>query len=87
MPLNNRSLPSAFAVVQARKQAKLTQEELAALTGLRRLTIIRIENGQNTSVESLEKIARALNMKLTIAISEKNNCAIIKTTNIPKTVK
>lgn len=68
MPLNKCSLPSAFAVKKARKQAKLTQEELAALTGLRRLTIIRIENGQNTSIESLERIAKALNMKLTITI-------------------
>ncbi|MHA6973654.1 helix-turn-helix domain-containing protein [Levilactobacillus brevis] len=71
MPLNNHSLPSAIAVVKARKKAKLTQEELANLTGLRRGTITRIENGQNTSVESLERIAKALNMELNITISDK----------------
>lgn len=69
MPLNKHSLPSAIAVVKARKKAKLTQEELANLTGLRRVTITRIENGRNTSIESLERIAKALNMKLNITIS------------------
>lgn len=71
MPLNKHSLPSAIAVVKARKKAKLTQEELANLTGLRRVTITRIENGQNTSIESLERISKALNMKLHITISDK----------------
>ncbi|QCZ44836.1 helix-turn-helix domain-containing protein [Levilactobacillus brevis] len=71
MPLNNHSLPSAIAVVKARKKAKLTQDELAKLTGLRRGTVTRIESGQNTSIESLEKIAKALNMKLQIIISDK----------------
>lgn len=71
MPLNKHSLPSAIAVVKARKKAKLTQEELANLTGLRRVTITRIENGQNTSIESLERIAKSLNMRLNITISDK----------------
>lgn len=71
MPLNDHLFPSAIAVVKARKQAKITQDKLANLTGLRRVTIARIENGQNTSVESLERIAKALNMELNITISDK----------------
>lgn len=46
-----------------RIQRKYTQEQLADLTGLDTRTIQRIENGErNPSVESLAKLAKALNI-------------------------
>jgi len=48
----------------ARKRAGLTQEKLAEKSGLHRTYIAGIETGKrNVSVKSLEKIAKALNVK------------------------
>ncbi len=46
-----------------RKQAKLTQQELADFVNVRRETIIRLESGQyNPSVELALLIAKTLNV-------------------------
>jgi len=48
----------------ARKRAGLTQEKLAEKSGLHRTYIAGIETGKrNVSVKSLEKIAKALDVK------------------------
>ena len=45
---------------KARQNAKMTQTELAKRSGLQRVHISRIENGQNFNVLSLIKLLRAL---------------------------
>ena len=62
-------LESAIAVSDARKTAGLTQRELASLSHVPQSTIARIERGNNTSIETMSKIALALNKNLTINIS------------------
>ncbi|WP_373110150.1 helix-turn-helix domain-containing protein [Streptococcus anginosus] len=63
-------LESAIAVFNARQNAGLTQRELADLSHVHvpQSTIARIERGHNTSIETMSKIAFALNQKLTINI-------------------
>ncbi len=62
-------LESAIAVSDARQTAGLTQRELASLSHVPQSTIARIERGHNTSIETMSKIALALNKNLTIKIS------------------
>ncbi|HEM3718001.1 TPA: helix-turn-helix transcriptional regulator [Streptococcus suis] len=61
-------LESALAVYNARQKAGLTQRELADLSHVPQSTIARIERGNNTSIETMSKIAYALDQKLTISI-------------------
>lgn len=61
-------LESALAVYNARQKAGLTQRELADLSHVPQSTIARIERGNNTSIETMSKIAFALNQELTISI-------------------
>ncbi|MBM7636032.1 helix-turn-helix domain-containing protein [Streptococcus saliviloxodontae] len=61
-------LESAIAVSNARQKAGLSQRELAALSHVPQSTIARIERGNNTSIETMSKIAFALNQPLTIHI-------------------
>ena len=62
-------LESAIAVTHVRKEAGLTQRELANISKVPQSTIARIETGANTSVDTLTKIANALGKKLTISFS------------------
>lgn len=57
-------LDNAMTVMEARQQAKLTQQQLADLAGIPQSTVARIESGANTSVDTLSKIAKALNKKI-----------------------
>lgn len=61
-------LESALAVYNARQKAGLSQRELAAISHVPQSTIARIERGNNTSIETMSKIAFALNQELTISI-------------------
>ncbi|HEM5997272.1 TPA: helix-turn-helix transcriptional regulator [Streptococcus suis] len=61
-------LESALAIYNARQKAGLTQRELADLSHVPQSTIARIERGNNTSIETMSKIAYALDQKLTISI-------------------
>jgi len=55
------------ALVEARIEAGITQTELAKQSGIRQETISRIENGTaNTTVNTLAKVARALDRELRI---------------------
>ena len=68
---------------QARKAAKLTQEELAKMIGVNRATLSKYESGQiEPSLSQLRKIAHALNVPVTTlwglpeALEDKFNFAI-----------
>ena len=60
-------LESAIAVSDARQTAGLTQRELASLSHVPQSTIARIERGYNTSIDTLSKIAFALNKRVKIS--------------------
>ena len=56
----------------ARKALGLTQKELAGMIGVTRQIITRIESGtQNVTIETLQKIAGALNYDFTIELKQK----------------
>ena len=61
---------SANAVLSARAAAGISQKRLAALTGIDQSDISKIERGvANPSVATLDRIAKALGGKLSIAIN------------------
>lgn len=52
-------------IIKARSEQGLTQEELAARTGLQRSNISRLESGSyNPSIELLARVAKGLGMEL-----------------------
>ncbi|ALJ23378.1 transcriptional regulator [Lactobacillus gallinarum] len=62
-------LESAIAISNIRKQSGLSQRKLAAISKVPQSTIARIERGDNTSIDTLTKIANALGKKLTVKFS------------------
>jgi DNA-binding XRE family transcriptional regulator len=58
----------ASAVLEAREAAGLSQQTLADQAGLPQTTIARIERGNNTSIETLAKIATALGKTVFVAL-------------------
>ncbi len=67
--LESAKLESAVALVDERERAGLTQRELADLANVPQSTIARIENGQNTSFETMSKIAAAMGKKLVVGFA------------------
>jgi DNA-binding XRE family transcriptional regulator len=67
--------PAAFvmvgeAIAAARARKGLSQKELAVLTGIDQSDLSKIERGiANPSVNTLDRIAKALDGKLTVSIS------------------
>lgn len=61
-------LTSAAAIFEARKAAGFSQRELAEASGIPKTTIARIELGQNTSIATLTKIARALGKRVRVSL-------------------
>ncbi|ETY75038.1 hypothetical protein LFAB_03860 [Lactiplantibacillus fabifermentans T30PCM01] len=61
-------LVSAAAVLSAREAAGLSQQKLADKAGIPKTTIVRIEHGNNTSIETLTKIATALGKQVNLSI-------------------
>lgn len=60
----------AYAVSSARAKAGISQKELAELTGIDQSDISKIERGvANPSVNTLNRIAVALDAKLTVSIA------------------
>ncbi|PST46474.1 hypothetical protein CPA40_05295 [Bifidobacterium callitrichos] len=56
------------ALLQARKECGMTQQQLADATGVSRITIQRIEQAHiNPSFRSLEALAHGMGRKLTIS--------------------
>lgn len=62
-------LKSALVVSEARSKAGLSQRQLAEIAHVPQSTIARIENGHNTSIETMSKIAGALGQELNISFS------------------
>ena len=62
-----KQLEIAYLVMQKRKQAKISQKELAEKIGTTQSNIARMEAGnQNFSMVTLEKIAEALKSELRV---------------------
>ncbi len=60
--------------VKCRKDKKLTQENLAQLSGISRPNITRFESGKyNPSLEMMVRIAAAMDMELQISLVKKKN--------------
>lgn len=61
-------------VIKAREEAGLTQEELARRIGTKQPALSRLERGgfQKARIETLLKIANALNVRLTIQFQPKD---------------
>lgn len=55
-----------YRKLRARENAGLSQRELAERSGVPQSTIARIERGYNTSIDTLSKIAFALNKRVKI---------------------
>ncbi|OGN09573.1 MAG: hypothetical protein A3J46_02325 [Candidatus Yanofskybacteria bacterium RIFCSPHIGHO2_02_FULL_41_11] len=63
-----RQLEIAYLIAQKRKQAKISQKELAQKIGTTQSNVARMESGnQNFSMVTLEKIAEALKSELKIS--------------------
>lgn len=55
------------AMISARKQQNMTQEELSRRTGITQADISRIENGtRNPSLNMLKRLAQGLGMRLKV---------------------
>lgn len=53
------------AIINARKESKLTQKELALITGIAQSDISKLENGNaNPSIRTLQRLAEGMGMKL-----------------------
>ncbi|QVI34041.1 transcriptional regulator [Lacticaseibacillus chiayiensis] len=61
-------LASADALLEAREDAGLSQQALANKSGVPKTTIARIERGNNTSIETLTKLANALGKHVIVSI-------------------
>ena len=62
------NLESAIVIAKAREAAGLTQRDLAEKSGVPQSTIARIEQGANTSISTLCKIAFALDKQVKISL-------------------
>ncbi|MEF3696848.1 helix-turn-helix domain-containing protein [Desulfolutivibrio sp.] len=58
----------AGALVQARLEAGMTQEDVAAALGVKQPAVARIESGKNVSLRTLERYARAVGRKVAITL-------------------
>lgn len=59
-------LETAYALLEARENAGLTQQELADKAHTTQATIARIERGDNVSFTKLQNIATALHKRLKV---------------------
>lgn len=52
------------AILQARKESNMTQEQLAQATGIDRADISKLERGEgNPTIASLERLAKGMNKR------------------------
>lgn len=66
--LETERLDSTIALVKAREQAGLTQQELVKLSGKTQATISRMEQGKISSFEVMQTLVHAMGGKLKIEI-------------------
>ncbi|MBU0619755.1 MAG: helix-turn-helix transcriptional regulator [Patescibacteria group bacterium] len=65
--LEKKKLEISLAIIELRKQKRISQAKLADKIGLKQSAIGRIETGeQNLTIETLQKIASAFNKKLVV---------------------
>lgn len=64
----DNGMAAAWALTEARHAAGLTQRELAVKAHLPQATVCRIEHGDNTTIDTLSKLAAALGKTLTVSI-------------------
>jgi len=65
--LEKKKLEISLDIIELRKQKRISQAKLADKIGLKQSAIGRIETGeQNLTIETLQKIASALNKKLVV---------------------
>ncbi|MDE2106815.1 MAG: helix-turn-helix transcriptional regulator [Patescibacteria group bacterium] len=57
-------------IAAARKAKSMSQRQLAAEAGVERCTLMRIEKGEVGNMETIDKIARALGMRLVVRVEE-----------------
>lgn len=56
-------------LIQARLESKMTQKQLAEKVGTKQSNIARLESGNyNPSIQFLQKVADALNKKISVAL-------------------
>lgn len=61
-------------IKKVRAEVGISQEELAERSGLHRTYIGGVERGErNITLESLEKIAKALNVECALLVTDKKN--------------
>ena len=60
-------LESAVLIATERKARGWTQQKLAGRAGVPQATVARIENGQNTSIETIMKLANGFEKKLVMS--------------------
>ena len=67
-PTGDLYLDSAFEIIKARREKKLTQKELAKKVGTSQQAIARLESPsyKGRSLRTLEKIAEALNKRIEV---------------------
>ncbi|MDR0982551.1 MAG: helix-turn-helix domain-containing protein [Culturomica sp.] len=58
------------AIKCARKEKKLTQEELGKLVGVQKSQISRIENGENLTFATVIKLFKAIGVRVNLEIEE-----------------
>lgn len=66
---NNEKLASAVTIMEAREAAGYSQRDLAKIAHVPQSTLVRIEAGENTSMNTMSKIAHALNKKLVVKLT------------------
>ncbi len=72
------ALDAEFSIIQAmldaRKEAGLTQKDLAARTGIAQADISKLENGNaNPSLRTLQRLADGMGMKLKVEFVPANH--------------
>lgn len=60
-------------IVQQRRKLKITKQELKKRSGVSTQQLLNIENGQNTSISTLQKILGVLKLEIRIVEKEENN--------------
>jgi DNA-binding XRE family transcriptional regulator len=68
--LEKKKLEVSLAISDLRRKKKISQAELAKRIGVKQSAVGRIEAGeQNLTIDTLQKIASALNKELTVCFS------------------
>ncbi|MCL2332662.1 MAG: helix-turn-helix transcriptional regulator [Actinomycetia bacterium] len=61
-----------WAIIKAREERNMTQQQLAEATGMNQRVISRIESGNcNTTFKTLQRLAKGLDKKLVIRFEER----------------